>query len=145
MLLILPFYPHFRAKTNFEIAALFPSPYRLWKSAANSKLELFLTEWSRSNIAFALMQNGIKIEFVLFLWIHNLQIQIVFQKCAIFQMPVFRKFSFCGIQLAHNQFSESYKVIWGFEILHTIESFNLVVLLKVIVLRIIAHVRADWT
>ena len=38
----------------FEIAALFPSPNRWWKSAAISKLELFLTERSRSYIFFAL-------------------------------------------------------------------------------------------
>ena len=41
--------------SNFEIAAFFPSPYRWWKSAAISKLELFLTEWSRSYIFLALV------------------------------------------------------------------------------------------
>ena len=39
---------------NFEIAALLLSPYRWGKSAAISKLESFLTEWSRSYIVFAL-------------------------------------------------------------------------------------------
>ena len=37
-------------KNNYivEIAALSPSPYRWWKSAAVSKLEFILTEWSHS-------------------------------------------------------------------------------------------------
>ena len=44
-----------RNNSNFEIAALFPSLYRCWKSAAISELELFLTEWSRFYIVLALV------------------------------------------------------------------------------------------
>ena len=44
-----------RNNSNFEIATLFPSLYRCWKSAAISKLESFLTEWSRSYLVLALV------------------------------------------------------------------------------------------
>ena len=40
--------------SNFEFAALFHHLYGEEKSAAISKLELFLTEWSRSCFVFAL-------------------------------------------------------------------------------------------
>ena len=40
--------------SNFEIAALFHHLYGKGNSAAISKLELFLTEWSRSYFVFAL-------------------------------------------------------------------------------------------
>ena len=40
--------------SQFEIAALFHPLYGEEKSASISKLELFLTEWSRSNIVLAL-------------------------------------------------------------------------------------------
>ena len=40
--------------SNFEFVLLFHHLHFKGKSAANSKLELFLTEWSRSYIFFAL-------------------------------------------------------------------------------------------
>ena len=40
--------------SNFEIAALFHHLYSEGKSAPISKLELFLTEWNRSYVVFAL-------------------------------------------------------------------------------------------
>ena len=44
-----------KKNSNFEISALFHQLYGEEKSAANSKLELFMTEWSRSYIVFALV------------------------------------------------------------------------------------------
>ena len=47
--------PLIQKNSNVEIAAVFPSQYGWWKSEVISKLELFLTYWSRSYIVLALV------------------------------------------------------------------------------------------
>ena len=44
--------------SDFEIATFFHHLYGKGNSVANSKLELFLTEWSRSYIVFALARTA---------------------------------------------------------------------------------------
>ena len=90
-----------KSKSNFEIGALFASLSRWWKRATISKLELFLTEWSRSYIVLALkistLENSkgpqntriIKIRPLILVWyslsvskIHKSSLKIIFKGAA---------------------------------------------------------------
>ena len=50
-----------KKNSNFEIAALFHDLYGEERNAAISKLELFLTEWSRSYFVFALGKDDLSV------------------------------------------------------------------------------------